>query len=46
MPRLGAWQRVAVPHSEPSASCPHAGLVPPADTLEKREMLLLVEMGR
>lgn len=45
MPGLGAWY-VAVSPSEPSASRPRAGLVPPTDTPEKREMLLLVEMGR
>lgn len=45
MPGLGAWC-VAVSPSEPSASLSHTGLVPPTDTPEKREMLLLVEMGR
>lgn len=37
---------VAVRGSDPSASRPNAGLVPPTDTPEKKELLILVEMGR
>lgn len=43
---FGRLHVVALPASDPSASPHNAGLVPPMDTLEKKELLVLVEMGR
>jgi len=37
---------VTVHGSDLSTSYPNAGLVPPTDTPEKKELLILVEMGR
>lgn len=45
-PRTGTMRRVAMDGSDPSTSHPNAGLVPPAETPEKKELLVLVEMGR
>lgn len=45
-PGQGNIGRVATHGSEPSTSHPNAGLVPPTETPEKKELLILVEMGR
>lgn len=43
MPKLSAWWWMCLALS---SFLPHTGLVPPAETPEKKEMLVLVEMGR
>lgn len=45
-PGMGTMWWVAVHGSDPSTSHSNAGLVPPTETPEKKELLILVEMGR
>lgn len=45
-PGTGSMWWVAMHGSDPSTSHPNAGVVPPMETPEKKELLILVEMGR
>lgn len=45
-PGTGTMGGVAVHGSDPSTSHPNAGLIPPTENPEKKELMILVEMGR